>query len=155
MIIDTIENLGRYEALMSSGSAIADFIASSDMAQLKDGKYPLTESGCAALVQRYSTQPIEDCSWESHREFVDIQCIMSGTEVMYWIPVEELESDGGYDASKDKEAYLSGPSGSKITLPPGWFAFFFPGEGHMAKVAASEPEDVEKIVIKVPVADFR
>lgn len=154
MIVDRIEHLSRYTNMMKSGESVEQFLNFARVGKLGVGACDIPETDCKAIFQVYETQQVEACRWESHRKYVDIQCIREGSEVVRWTSTNNLVPDGGYQPEKDAEYYRYDPIGDAVTLHAGWFALFFPGEGHMAKVAAGEPETVTKIVIKVPVKGF-
>lgn len=151
MVIDKIENLKKYSSLIKDTDKIAAYLQSADMNTIEAGKYPLPKTDCMVQIQRYTTKLPGEGHWESHRRYMDIQCMMQGRESVGWIPAEALVSDGGYQAEKDVELYRTNQNGCHFTLSEGWFALFLPEDGHMPCCSISQPSAVQKILFKVPV----
>ena len=85
------------------------------------------------LVQSYTTKPREGRSWESHRTYVDVQCIVQGEESIGWSPISRLSLTQPYDATSDAARYSG--SGDLLTVRAGMFAIFWPQDGHLPAIA--------------------
>ncbi len=109
------------------------------------------EKGAFALDQVYQTRPRGDCFYESHRMYIDVQCILEGEEVIDVIAIPELEIEKPYREAKDVIKYKDAGAGSRLKLHAGQAAVFFPEDGHMPGQFPSAPGLVRKTVIKVPV----
>ena len=89
---------------------------------------------------------------EAHREYVDIQAVISGREAMFWANIDGLEVATPYDPEKDVEFRKTPAEGvSKLELVPGLFAVFYPEDGHYGKIlpASGKAGKVKKVVVKV------
>jgi biofilm protein TabA len=82
---------------------------------------------------------------ETHRRYIDIQYVVSGTDTMGWSPVDAIGSGNGYDTAKDVEFYPAVPS-LWVPVPPCHFAIFLPSDVH-APLAGEGM--VRKLVVKV------
>ena len=100
-------------------------------------------------VMEYSTLPRERCNFESHRKFVDLQYTIAGGEVIEWRRSMELDVAGPYDADKDLQFYRLPDSRTRIHMPPGHFAIFYPTDAHLPKVSDGLHVSVYKLVIKI------
>lgn len=114
----------------------------------EDGKYEIDGKNVFISVMTGPTKPEADKKFEVHRDYIDIQYIVSGEEIMgnesldkltpateYKPDVQKLELNGEYD---------------KIRLAAGEFAIFFPYEPHAPGIAVNDqPIEVKKIVVKV------
>jgi biofilm protein TabA len=70
---------------------------------------------------------------------------------MGWAPLDALSVRTPYDEQKDL-TILDG-CGDFFTLRQGMFVIFFPNDAHMPSLAIDSPQMVNKIVLKVRVAD--
>ncbi|MFA7159278.1 MAG: YhcH/YjgK/YiaL family protein [Kiritimatiellia bacterium] len=149
MIFDHIDNAARYESI---GAGIAEafrFLRAPGLETLASGRHEIGKNGLYAMVSEYATRPAEGARWEAHRRYTDIQYISSGSEAIGCQCVSRLKVVTPYEAEKDA-LFLEG-TGSRLVLTPGFFAVFFPEDGHQPGLSATRPETVRKIVVKVPV----
>jgi YhcH/YjgK/YiaL family protein len=148
MIFDKLDRHARYvrpgDAL---GTAFA-YLAANQFADTKPGRIDLDGSALYAMVQEYTTKPVEQGHWEAHRRYVDVQYIVSGRERILFAPIDQLQA-GDYVPEKDFLP-LTGP-GSTLDLTAGFFVVFFPEDAHMPGLAIDLPEPVKKVVAKVAV----
>ncbi|MHB0999583.1 MAG: YhcH/YjgK/YiaL family protein [Armatimonadota bacterium] len=149
MIIDNISNASIYYRMGRGIETALRFLESRDLTQLEPGRYELEGDEIYFIVIRYDTKPIEQGAWEAHRQYADVQFIVSGTERMGYTNLQTLQAADGYDDAKDIE-FLNG-EGNFITMNQGDFAVFFPQDAHMPCIAVSNPEPVFKVVVKVRV----
>ena len=104
-----------------------------------------------AQVQIYDTKATEDCRFEAHRKYYDIQYMAEGEEYMGFIPLSRLEKDEGYDSKNDLEFFKTPSDYGRIALYKGDFAVVSPDDGHMPRVMLHDPVRVKKVVVKVSV----
>ncbi len=113
------------------------------------GEVPL-ENGTVAIEQVYRTRSRSNCFYESHRKYIDVQCVLVGEEIVDVRPIGQLHVDKPYRPEKDVIKYHDPGSGDPIRLGPGQAAVFFPEDGHMPGLLSLEPTLVRKTVVKVP-----
>lgn len=150
MIIDRIENSGLY---FPSGSLMAEgisFIQTAIRENIADGRYELG-GNMYATIQGYKTAAPHSKRPESHRKYADIQALISGWEVIGWLPAGGLQIELEYDAEKDITFYKNSADESPLVLEPGTFAVFYPTDAHKPGCCVATPENVRKVVVKVPV----
>jgi len=149
MIIDKIENAGLYKGI-SKGIALAlEFLASEDMSGLEAGKYMIDGEQVFANVSTYNTKEQDQCGWEAHRRYIDVQYIAKGTERIGYANTSKMNAVKEYDEGSDF-MQLSG-QGDYFVLEEGSFAVFFPEDAHMPGIAVSNAASVKKVVVKVKV----
>jgi len=68
---------------------------------LPDGIHTIRGEEIFVNLHRYETLPREDCRWESHRRYIDLQYCLKGEETIDVINRAHLEDDGNYDEEKD------------------------------------------------------
>lgn len=117
--------------------------------KLEDGNYELGDD-MIGMVQSYQSRPLEQSKFESHRINVDLQYVMGGQEIMGWLHIDDLDPKNEYNEEKDVRHYHIPENYHQMTLTATNLALLFPEDGHMPKVMVSSPEDVKKIVVKIP-----
>ena len=121
--------------------------------RIKTGAYPIDER-IRAVVNRYLTSDFNPAEFENHRDYIDVQYIVSGRERIAVAPTENCSLVKEYDPAADYEMYAinKGKAPVDLTLTAGDFAVLFPGETHYPGLTADGmPSDVHKIVFKVRV----
>lgn len=150
MVIDRFENAHLYAGLGGRIAAALALLAREDFRAKAVGKHEVEGASLYYLVQSYTTKPIEQCSWEAHRKYLDVQYVVEGIERFGWAPVSTLKATKPYDPSGD--AALFAGDGSHLTAGAGTFLLLWPGDAHMPGVAAGTPSAVLKVVMKVLLA---
>ncbi len=150
MIVDTLENTDLYK-LNSSFEKAFEYIRKTDFEKMELGKHIIEGDLLFALLMEYETKDMEDCKLESHRKYIDVQCILSGSEIIGVTPLGAQPVTKEYDANEDYALYDNVAS-SMIRLDTGQFAIFFPKDTHMPCLQINgKPEKVKKVVVKVAV----
>lgn len=151
MIVDTVSNA---ESCFSRHPLFRDafaFIGRCVSEPPAPGRYELQGDRLYANVIEYEPSAGADPKFEAHREYIDVQVMISGTEVQGYAPVDSLEACTEYDADDDFQLYSFDPSLSRITLREGMFAVYFPEDGHIPKLACPAEGSCRRIVVKVKV----
>lgn len=147
MIFDKIDNLELYKSLSADIYEGLAFIqqASPDM---ENGVYQLNPR-VKAIVSEYETKTQNEYGFEAHKCFVDIQCTLSGLERVACLPVEKLMESKPYSEDIDAAFYTADCQPQEMVIGDGYFAIFFPQDGHMPQLCLEAPERVKKVVVKV------
>jgi YhcH/YjgK/YiaL family protein len=116
---------------------------------INEGRFEIAVDDVYALVNNYDTKNSGDGNLEAHRKFIDVQYVVSGSELMGYVPLKEQKPFKEYDAEKDFILYKDDPS--FVKLDARMFAILFPGELHMPGIMINNPAKVKKVVIKVRV----
>lgn len=148
MILDRLDRAGQYAGTHPLFAAAFKFLAKAGLAELPDGRHETGAPGVFALVSRTSGRGREASPIEAHDRYIDIQLITDGADAMGWrdrATCRQVRT--AYNAEKDIAFYDDAPL-AWFDVPSGYFAIFFPEDGH-APLAGAGP--VHKVVIKVPV----
>ena len=146
MILDTLENAARYAGFKPGISEGFGFLDQPDVAELKPGRYEISGDLVFAIIEKNDGRKVEDGKLEAHRNYLDIQYIISGDESMGWSPLSDLESSSeGYDAGRDLE-FFNGKPQALVKVPEGSFTIFLPTDAHLPGVGTGP---IHKIVVKV------
>ena len=146
MIIDTIENLGKYVALNPLFADVIEFLKNNDLRTMEEGKYPIKDKNLFLSVQVAKQRTKESAFIETHIEMVDIQIPISCAETYGYSPLCDLP-EFEYDAELDMTKYGDTKPQTYVTIKPGQFVIFFPQDGH-APCIINEPE-IKKVIFKV------
>lgn len=147
MVVDQLNNWNLHAVLPQLRRAF-ELLTSQDIGTWPDGRVELDGEHIFALPQSYQTRPADQCRWEAHRRYIDIQYVISGREAMGYAPLPALKPTTDFDQAKDVGFYDG--TGSIITVDAGMFAVFFPHDAHMPCMqVAGHPESVRKVVVKV------
>ena len=146
MIIDTIDNLGKYVALNTLFAEVVDFLKDHDLHTLEAGKYPIRGKDIFLNLQMAKGRSQETAVLETHVEMIDIQIPISAEETFGYTPLSDLPNYE-YNAEKDITKYGETKSQTYVTVKPGQFVIFFPQDGH-APCITDEPE-IRKAIFKV------
>ncbi len=103
------------------------------------------------LEQVYNSKNREDCFFESHRQYIDVQFILEGEEIIEVSNINNLEIDFKYNNGMDLLKYKPTLNPSIIKLKKGDVAIFFPQDAYMPCVKLNKSQKVVKTVVKVAV----
>ena len=144
MVIDKIENFGKYVSLNPLFPECARFLAENDLSALEMGKIVLQGKDLYVNVSQGRPKTKETARVETHLNMIDIQIPVSDSELMGYTPTADLP-EMPYNAEKDVTFY-EGLAESYILVKPGMFAIFFPEDGHAPGV---NPNGLKRVVLKV------
>ena len=151
MIYDKIDNIEYYKGLSPNIALALDFLK-----QMKPdtavGTYQINQQ-VKAIVSEYQTKTVNEHGFEAHKKYIDIQYLLTGTERIACLPIERLKETVPYNEEKDAAFYSADIKlqPSYLSLLPGYFAVFYPQDGHMPQLCIEKPEMVKKVVIKVKI----
>lgn len=159
MILDRLSRRGLYRGLHRRLDAALEWLATIDATALATGRHDLEGTGPAsdglfALVQDYTTRPVEELRYEAHRRYWDVQYVASGVERIGWGPRPESDDDRGGPLelaephSVERDVAFFRGAGQLLLVPAGHFAIFAPTDVHLPCAIADSPCAVRKIVIK-------
>lgn len=148
MIYDSIKNVDNYKGISANMDKALDFLKNMDVDSLTVGKFEIDGSNVFYMVQEYETLPHGECKYETHNNYIDIQLLVSGNEVIRCTPEVTPELMTAYNPDKDVELFYIG-EGYDFTLKAGNFVLLMTGELHAPKLMADKQEAVRKVVVKI------
>ena len=113
------------------------------------GRYALRGDDIFINIMAFTTQPAESKQAELHTEYVDIQLLLSGEERIYYGVAESARMCEERHVEEDYQLCARIADEQVVTLRPGMFAVFLPGEPHKPGCVVTTPQEVKKGVIKV------
>lgn len=148
MIIDTLDNLGKYVAMNPLFADVIDFLKTHDLDALDTGKYPIKGENLFLNLAVAKGRTKAEAVVETHVEMIDIQIPLSGEETYGYLPLQDLP-EMAYDAERDLTLYGEVRAQTYVTLKPGQMVIFFPQDGHAPCV--SDEAEIRKAIFKVSV----
>lgn len=146
MIIDKTDNILLYEPLLKNlRNGISAVRA---LPSLEIGRYEF--EGGYFMVQKGSTKPLKEGTFEAHRKYIDVQILMEGSEEVAWSDITDLVTAIEYDPEKDAER-LTGSFDHVMKISEGMFYAAFPHDGHKPVSHTASQQSFTKIVMKLPV----
>lgn len=146
--INKIEFARQYHKHRAWWDAAFTYLRETDLTSAAPGKYDIDGENVFAMIAENPKKDFADTKWESHRQYQDIQMVITGAEKMGIAEISTLKTVHGYDESTDLIFY-TGNGGDIHTAEPGTFFIFFPQNGHRPDIKVDGIEKDKKIVIKV------
>ncbi|MDE5998798.1 MAG: YhcH/YjgK/YiaL family protein [Bacteroidaceae bacterium] len=145
MILDTLENFGKYVAINPLFSKVEEYLQTHDLSAHESGKEMIDGANLFVNYSITKGKTKEAARIETHNAMIDIQIPLSGSETMGFTPRQNLP-EAEYDAAKDI-CFYEGLAEKYITVHPGEFVIFFPQDGHAPCIA--DTEDIKKVIFKI------
>lgn len=150
MIYDKIDNLEIYAGISEDIRLGLEWLRDVSP-DIEKGVYELSPR-VKAIVSEYTTKEVNENGFEAHRDYIDIQYLLKGSEKICCLPLEYLKETKAYDTGKDAAFYEeTGIAGQEMLVGNGYFAVFFTQDGHKPGLCAGECEAVKKVVVKVKI----
>ena len=148
MVVDKIENYRLYSTLTNRLAKGFEFIINTDLVAIESGKYEIDSDDIFAIVQEYDTKEEQDCVLESHHQYIDIQYIIKGAELM---GVTCLNDQIVVEENLEKDYTFYNAETSMLKVEEGMFTIFFPEDLHRPGVKLDQIAKVKKVVVKVKI----
>ena len=113
------------------------------------GSYPLRGDDIFMNVMQFATQPAEQKKAELHVQYIDIQLLLAGEERIQFGVAGSAQDTEERQVEEDYQLCRVIADAQTITLKPGMFAVFMPGEPHKPGCVAVDVGEIKKVVVKV------
>ena len=107
------------------------------------------DENCFVLEQSYITKNKENCLFESHKKYIDIQYMFEGDEIMEVENVNNLELSSIYDEKLDYAKHFQSTTSSSLKIKETEMAIFYPNDAHMPCIKIDENKKIIKAVFKI------
>ncbi|MDH2924629.1 YhcH/YjgK/YiaL family protein [Nicoletella semolina] len=139
-------------------SAIAfalDYLRGTDFNQLDAGVYELKGRSVFVQVLDLTTKKLEDFQPEVHRNYLDVQYLHCGKEIMACaVDTEQNPVAQVYDPERDIQFYQNVENEQILHCVAGSFAVFFPEDCHRTAVYDGTPT-IRKVVVKIAMSEIK
>ncbi len=148
MIKDNLKNCEKYTKAHDGFAEAFAFLKKATDEKLPEGRYEIDGDRVFAFIQSYTSKT--ESSFEAHRNYIDIQFIMSGVEVMKVADISKVTPSCDYSAEKDIGFFEDYEKASVLTVEEGEYGIFFPWDAHKPGLCLdNNPDNVKKVVVKV------
>jgi YhcH/YjgK/YiaL family protein len=151
MLTTSLELADKYNYLEEKFKKAYKFLRETDLKALPLGRTDIQGDDIFANVQEYISMPANECKYEAHDKYFDIQYVVEGKEQFGYVAREGLEIDTPYDSEKDLVFFKDPALDGNILLNAGDLAIAPPEDAHKPRCIADVPCKVRKIVVKVKV----
>lgn len=135
---------------MTLQEAVA-YLKEQDLAAMEVGTYEV-DGDFYFMIREYETKEPAVCRLETHKNYIDIQWIISGEEAIDTVNVAGLTVEEAYDADRDVAFWKKPAEMCHIVLSSGSYAILPPSIAHQPGMrAGSLASPVKKCVGKVRV----
>ncbi|PHI27841.1 YhcH/YjgK/YiaL family protein [Budvicia aquatica] len=121
----------------------------SQIKAMPDGKFQPEGQTWFCSIGPVMTEPAELRHTEYHYNYLDIQLVLEGEEIIGY-GLKDARGQQGYEKKPDLYILDKPQLSNQLHLKPGDFAVFYPGEPHQALCAIDQPATVRKAVFKIP-----
>ena len=146
MIVSTLCQSKRIEGLHPLFKEAFDYIKNNDLLNAPLGRIEL--KGDDLFINNVEVDALEKNKQvlEIHRKYIDIHVLLSGQEIMGWLPTEESkEEKQAFDVEADCALYTDAPS-TFITMRPQDFVIVYPEDAHAPIIGTGK---IRKLIVKV------
>lgn len=146
MIIDKLENLNFYQKMLPHLAEGLKALAALD--SYEEGTYEF--DGGFFKIQKGTTLPMAEGTFEAHRRYIDVQVLLEGSEDIAWAEIADLTPTTAYDSEKDITRY-TGATTQTMHIATGMCYVAFQKDGHKAVRHLTSPQTFTKAIFKLPV----
>lgn len=151
MIIGKLKDFNKDSFAHENIKKAFEFIETHNLLELKEGKTVIDGDNVYVNRMSYVGKPVEECKWENHNKYLDLQLVIKGVEGFQYVDLqrEGLVATTPYDEVKDKTNF-KGEADGIIYLHDGQFAIVWPSDVHMPLIKVND-EIIEKAVFKIKI----
>lgn len=151
MLKDTETSLIQLSNKSDNFQRCIEFMKEYNLTQLPLGKHIISDDVYVS-VEEYDTVESNEKKYESHREYIDLQYVIHGTELIEVSDVTNLRKATVYDKEKDIIFYENTIFENKVervVLKAGDFVVLYPEDGHKPGIKFDNRQHVKKAVFKI------
>lgn len=127
------------------------FLRGNDLAKMELKRYDIDGNNLYAPVSEYITKNDTAARYEAHRNYIDIQYVVSGRELIGIAPLSDIKDIlVPYDAATDVE-FMTVSQIKNVPATSDRFFIFFPDDIHRPGLKDGVNSPVRKVVVKVKI----
>ena len=142
-------NIDEYKKYPAAIRKAVEFLKSNDFTAMEPGTYKIEGDDIYANVFDALTEPGAQRNPESHKEYLDVQYVVTGEEALGFTILKDKYEIAEYSQEKDLIFYKEVEDEGFIQSRPGCFCVFYPSDIHRPQCAVKEPMTIRKAVVKV------
>ena len=145
MIVDHIDNWRLYETAHSLFPLAFKCLCETDWSLIDDGRFSISGEDIFAIVDRGRGKGTDNAKLEVHREYIDIQFLAEGADVMGYCPLIDCRDPETFEEDRDVGFFRDRPA-TWLHVGQSCFAIFYPADAH---APMGTEGDFLKVVVKV------
>lgn len=149
--IDKVQFAQQYELNKALWDKAFAYLKDNNLAALPNGRHVIDGDNVFAIVTEAPSKDYDKTAFESHKNYIDLQFVISGEENMGKAKLDEVKLDKPYNERNDIMFYTG--EGKIYTVPQNSFLLFFPSDAHRPNITPGGNKVVKKVVIKIRVAN--
>lgn len=154
MILDRFENAKLYRGIHPGIDKILEKVQEYSPENFPENKLVLKEDCVFLLPNTYVTHSPENASFEAHKAFIDVMCMIEGEETIYVKNTDQLSQiKKEYDPVNDYLLGFFDEDRTDILLKEGFFCILFPQDAHAPGCNTKKTNKVKKFVGKVRIKE--
>lgn len=150
MIFGNLEFTNRYNFLNEKLQKCFSYIKENDLRTFENGVYHIDGDNIFVNIVEYTTTTPENRFWETHKTYIDIHLMLTGTEQIDLNFLQNMTEKQAY-SEKDDMLLLDGSKNSSVCLTANDFLICFPEDAHCTGVQVNEPTMIKKAIFKIKV----
>ena len=146
MIVSNLNNTKRIESFHPLFKKLFDYIKTHDILNTPCGRIDI--DGDNLYINNINPEciPAEKQVLEVHRDYIDVQILLEGSETIGWRALEDSKKEvKPYEKEGDCTLFSDTPT-TWIHLVPGQLAIFFPEDAHAPVIGEGK---IRKMIAKV------
>lgn len=154
MIFDSLKNAKQYAALNERINKVFEAAKNYTSDNFVKGRVNIDGDTIYMNFAEYETKNKADAIAEAHKKYIDVMCMIEGTETIYVKNTEKL-SNITSEYTEENEALLADLDDdmTPVRLEAGSFVILFPQDAHAPGCVADNSQKVKKIIGKVLIND--
>lgn len=123
-----------------------------DLESLENGRHDIEGDDIFALVSEYEAKEPENCRYEYHEKYIDIQFLISGIEMIHNTSLDNMTVTDPYNSTKDIAfgTLIDSKLEDRVIMTPGLAAILYPKDAHQPGMRiVGNNSHIKKIVVKV------
>lgn len=152
MIIDKLENAKFYYGLGEKFQKAFEFLKITNLKDMPNGRYEIDKDEIYIALQDYNTKIESEGKFEAHKDYIDIQFIVTGEEKLGFGNIEHFSPTTEYNKEKDIIFLENNETENHfVYAKENDFVIFAPQDAHMPCISVDKPTYVKKAVVKIKV----
>jgi biofilm protein TabA len=147
--VNAVEFYKQYQSNKPVWEKVFSYLKTQNLDTIAPGKYPIDETNAYATITFGPGKELDQAKWESHRNYIDLQYVISGKEKIGVAPVSTATVVKPYEVANDAANYTA--EGTYHIASPGTFFLFFPTDAHRPGIKVDGYDKIKKLVIKIRV----
>jgi len=151
MIIDSFENRALYYQVHPKMKEAFEFLEACMENPKAAGRYEIEGDLLYGMIADYEPKVNPAPKFEAHHQYIDVQCMLSGSEVQWYAPRKDLTEVEPYLPEKEAAFYAFTGNEIKLNLSEKMFVIYFPEDGHLPVMPDGISKHCVRAVMKLKV----